>query len=96
MTVPGHNTIAGEKLLSLIQRIENLEEDRANISEDIREIYRESKGVGLDPKLIRQLVKLRKMDSDDRAEQEALLDSYKAAIGMLVGTPLGDAARPGA
>jgi uncharacterized protein (UPF0335 family) len=74
--------IAGEKLLSLIQRIENLEEDRANIGEDIREVYREAKGVGFDTKIIRQLIKLRKMEADDRQELEALLESYKTAIGM--------------
>ena len=74
--------IAGEKLLSLIQRIENLEEDRTNIGEDIREVYREAKGVGFDTKIIRQLIKLRKMEADDRQELEALLESYKTAIGM--------------
>lgn len=90
----GHNTdgIAGEKLLSLIQRIERLEEDRTNIGADIREVYSEAKGIGFDPKIIRQLVNLRKMEASDRQEQEALLESYAAAIGMLVGTPLGDAA----
>ncbi|MGY8995424.1 MAG: DUF2312 domain-containing protein [Alphaproteobacteria bacterium] len=74
--------IAGEKLLSLIQRIENLEEDRTNIGEDIREVYREAKGTGFDTKIIRQLIKLRKMEADDRQELEALLESYKTAIGM--------------
>ena len=84
--------IAGETLLSLIQRIERLEEDRANIGGDIREVYREAKGVGFDTKTIRKIVALRKMEASDRQEQEALLESYAAAIGMLVGTPLGDAA----
>ena len=74
--------IAGEKLLSLIQRVENLEEDRTNIAEDVREVYREAKGLGFVPKIIRQLVKLRKMETDDRQELEALIDSYKTAIGM--------------
>jgi uncharacterized protein (UPF0335 family) len=74
--------IAAEKLLSLIQRIERLEEDRANIGGDIREIYREAKGLGFDPKIIRALVKLRKMEESDRQEEEALIESYKAAIGM--------------
>lgn len=74
--------VAGEKLLSLIQRIERLEEDRTNIGADIREIYSEAKGIGFDPKIIRQLVKMRKMEASDRQEQEALIESYKAAIGM--------------
>lgn len=76
------SNIAGEKLMSLIQRIERLEEDRANIGADIREIYREAKGIGFEPKIIRQLVKLRKMEASDRQEEEALIESYMAAIGM--------------
>jgi len=74
--------IAGEKLMSLIQRIERLEEDRANIGADVREIYREAKGIGFEPKIIRQLVKMRKMEASDRQEEEALIESYMAAIGM--------------
>lgn len=74
--------IAGEKLMSLIQRIERMEEDRSNIGADIREIYREAKGIGFEPKIIRQLVKMRKMEASDRQEEEALIESYKAAIGM--------------
>lgn len=74
--------IAGEKLMSLIQRIERLEEDRAAVAEDIREVYREAKGLGFETKIIRQLVKMRKMEASDRQELEALIDSYKAAIGM--------------
>ena len=76
------SNIAGEKLMSLIQRIERLEEDRANIGADIREIYREDKGIGFEPKIIRQLVKMRKMEASDRQEEEALIESYMAAIGM--------------
>ena len=75
-------SVAGEKLLSLIQRIERLEEDKTNIGADIREIYREAKGLGFEPKIIRQLVKMRKMEASDRQEEEALIESYKAAIGM--------------
>ena len=76
------SNIAGEKLMSLIQRIERLEEYRANIGADIREIYREAKGIGFEPKIIRQLVKMRKMEASDRQEEEALIESYMAAIGM--------------
>ena len=76
------SNIAGEKLMSLIQRIERLEEDRANIGADVREIYREAKGIGFEPKIIRQLVKMRKMEASDRQEEEALIESYMAAIGM--------------
>ena len=74
--------IAGEQLLNYIQRIERLEEEKANLAEDIRDVYREAKGMGFDTKIVRQLIKLRKMEPDDRQEQEALIESYKIAIGM--------------
>jgi len=74
--------VAGEKLLSMIQRIERLEEDRTNVGADIREVYSEAKALGFEPKIIRQLVKMRKMEASDRQELEALIESYKAAIGM--------------
>ena len=90
MTTTGHNTggVAGERLRSLIERIERLEEERAALGADIREVYSEAKGTGFDPKIMRQIVRLRKMDSSDRSEQEMLLDTYKAALGM---TPLEEA-----
>jgi uncharacterized protein (UPF0335 family) len=81
MTTSGHNS-AGEQLLSVLQRIERLEKERADISADIREVYREAKGIGFEPKIIRMLVKLRRMEASDRQEQDALIESYKAAIGM--------------
>ena len=74
--------IAGEQLLNYIQRIERLEEEKTNLAEDIRDVYREAKGMGFDTKIVRQLIKLRKMEPDDRQEQEALIESYKIAIGM--------------
>lgn len=74
--------IAGEKLMSTIQRIERLEEDRAAVGEDIKEVYREAKGLGFEPKIIRAIVRMRKMEVSDRQELEALTDAYKRAIGM--------------
>ncbi|MEM7123249.1 MAG: DUF2312 domain-containing protein [Pseudomonadota bacterium] len=74
--------IAGEQLLNYIQRIERLEEEKANLASDITDVYREAKGMGFDTKIVRQLIKLRKMEPDDRQEQEALIESYKIAIGM--------------
>lgn len=74
--------IAGDRLKSFIERIERLEEEKAAITADIREIYAESKSVGFDTKALRQIIKLRKMDRQDREEQEQLLDLYMAAIGM--------------
>ena len=74
--------IAAERLKSFIERIERLEEEKAALAADIREVYSEAKAAGFDTKVMRQVVRLRKMDSDDRQEQEALLDVYKHAIGL--------------
>src|SRR6516164_1544199 len=74
--------ISAERLKSFVERIEKLEEERHAIGGDIRDVYSEAKGVGYDIKTMRRLVSLRKMDAADRAEQEALLDTYKHALGM--------------
>lgn len=74
--------ITAEQLKSYIERVERLEEEKAALAEDIREVYAEAKGNGFDVKIMRQIVRLRKMDADDRSEQEAILDTYKAALGM--------------
>ncbi len=74
--------VAGAQLRSFIERIERLEEEKAALSADIREVYAEAKGIGFEPKTMRQIVRLRKLDSADRQEQEALLDIYKSALGM--------------
>ena len=74
--------IARECLKSFIERIENLEEEKSALTADIREIYSEAKGIGLDVKILRQIVRLRKLDSSDRQQQEELLDLYKNALGM--------------
>ena len=75
--------IAGERLRSFIERIERLEEERRTLGEDIKEVYAEAKGNGFDAKTMRQIVRLRRLDKDDLDEQEALLDVYKRALGML-------------
>ena len=74
--------IAAKRLRAFIERIERLEEEKAALAADIREVYAEAKGDGFDAKTMRQIVKLRKLDSADRAEQQALLDLYKAALGL--------------
>jgi len=74
--------IAGEKLKSYIERIERLEEEKAALTGDIRDIYAEAKGTGFDAKVMRQIVRLRRMEAADRREQEELLDLYKRAIGL--------------
>lgn len=81
--------IASDELRLMIERIERLEEEKKGIADDIRDTYNEAKSRGFDPKTMRAIVRLRKMDVNDRREAEALLDTYKAALGMLDGTPLG-------
>ena len=72
--------IAADQLRSLIARIERLEEEKAVLATDIREVYAEAKAHGFDPKIMRQVVRLRKMEVADRQEQEALLDLYLVAV----------------
>ncbi len=76
--------IGAERLRSFIERIERLEEEKAALTADIREVYAEAKGNGFDTKVMRQVIRLRKMETADRQEQEALLDLYKRAIGLTV------------
>ena len=74
--------IAAERLRSFIERIERLEEEKAALAADIREVYAEAKSTGFDVKTMRQVIRLRKMDRDDRQAQEHLLDLYKQALGL--------------
>ena len=71
-----------DRLRLLIERIERLEEEKKGIADDICDVYAESKAVGYDPKIMRQVVGLRKMKPDDRSEQETILETYKTALGM--------------
>jgi uncharacterized protein (UPF0335 family) len=71
-----------DRLRLLIERVERLEEEKKGIADDIRDVYAEAKAVGYDAKIMRQIVRLRKMKPDDRAEMEAILDVYKAALGL--------------
>ncbi len=73
--------ISAQRLKSFIERIERLEEERKALGADIREVYGEAKSTGYDPKIMRQVVKLRKMDASDRQEQESLLQVYLDAVG---------------
>jgi uncharacterized protein (UPF0335 family) len=82
--MPDVGGIAGERLRSFIERIERLEEEKRALAEDIKEVYAEAKGTGFDTKTMRQIVKLRRMDQNEVDEQEALLDVYKRALGMMV------------
>jgi len=79
----GHNSVAKDLLKSVIERVERMEEEKKVISDDIRDIYAEAKGNGLDVKALRTIVRLRKQDANERAEQDAILDSYMHALGMV-------------
>lgn len=74
--------IAAEKLRQVIERVERLEEEKAGIASDIRDIFAEAKMSGFDTKIIRQVIKVRKMAADERDEQETLFEIYKKALGM--------------
>ena len=75
--------VAGDRLRAFIERIERLEEEKAALSEDIKEVYSEAKGTGFDVKIMRQIIRLRKMEDGDRSEMEEVLDVYKRALGMM-------------
>jgi uncharacterized protein (UPF0335 family) len=81
--------IAREALQSFVERIERLDDEKRALSEDIKEIYAQAKGSGFEPKIIRQIIKIRKTDKDKLDEEESLLELYKRALGML--PELGDA-----
>ena len=73
---------ADDRLRLLIERVERLEEEKKGIGDDIKDVYAEAKAVGYDAKIMRQIVRLRKMKPDDRKEMEAIVDLYKAALGL--------------
>jgi uncharacterized protein (UPF0335 family) len=75
-------TVSAEQLRLFIERIERLNEEKQGIADDIKDVFAEAKGQGYDVKTMRSIIKLRKMERDARMEQEALLDTYKAALGL--------------
>lgn len=81
MSDVGHNS-AGDPLRLLIERIERLEEEKKGVAEDIRDVYTEAKARGYVPKIIREIIRIRKMSKDDRNEHFAILDTYASAIGL--------------
>jgi uncharacterized protein (UPF0335 family) len=76
------DTVAADQLRLFIERIERLEEEKKGMSDDIRDVYNEAKSTGFDSKTMRTIVRLRKMEKHARDEQEALLETYKAALGL--------------
>lgn len=80
---PTATRFAKDHLKAFVERVERLEEEKKTIADDIRDVYAEAKGNGFDVKALRQVVKLRKQDVDERKEQEAILETYLQALGML-------------
>ncbi len=74
---------AKDQLKAIVERIERLEEEKKTISDDIRDVYAEAKGNGYDVKALRTIIRLRKQDANERAEQETILETYMQALGML-------------
>jgi uncharacterized protein (UPF0335 family) len=87
--MPNVAGVAGDRLKSFIERIERLEEEKQSLARDIKEVFAEAKGTGFDTKIMRALVKERRMDRDELAEQREILDTYRRALGMLGDTALG-------
>ncbi len=85
MTKVKFGGISGEQLRQYIERIEQLEQEKQDIADNIRDAFAEAKGNGFDVKVMRQLIKIRKMKPEERDEQETVLDLYKHALGMLPG-----------
>jgi len=71
-----------DRLRLLVERIERLEEEKKGIADDVKDVYGEAKAVGYDPKIMREIVRLRKMKPEDRSEHDMILDTYKSALGM--------------
>lgn len=87
MSQEGHNSddpaqVSGGRLKSFIERVERLEEEKKALAEDVRDVYSEAKGAGFEPKIMRKIVALRKVNLEKRREEQELLDLYTSAIGM--------------
>jgi uncharacterized protein (UPF0335 family) len=79
--------VARDQLKSFIERIERLEEEKKTIADDIKDVYGEAKGTGFDTKILKKIIAIRKQDRDERMEQEAILETYMIALGMIEGPP---------
>lgn len=89
MSSIGHNTVSGLQIASIVQRVERLEQEKAEIAEGIKEVLAEAKANGFCTKTLRKVIAMRKKSAEERQEEEAMLDLYLGALGML-GTPMGD------
>lgn len=81
MSDVGHNA-ADDRLRLLIERAERLDEEKKGIADDIKDVFMEAKAVGYDPKIMREIIKLRAMKPDDLRERDALIETYRNAIGL--------------
>jgi len=87
----GHNSeteapspaLAKDRIRSIVERVERLESERKELADDVKDIFSEAKGAGFDVKALRTIIRMRKMDPNDRAEQETILETYLHAMGML-------------
>lgn len=84
MTDESVESVARTQLKNFIERIERLEEEKAAIAGDIKDVYGEAKGTGFDTKILKKIIAIRKMDKDERMEQEAILETYMIELGMLI------------
>ena len=83
MSEPGHNSVNKDQVRSIVERVERLEEEKAVLVSDIKDVFTEAKGNGYDVKALRTIVRMRKQDPNDRAEQETILEIYMHAMGMI-------------
>ncbi|MCY6379264.1 DUF2312 domain-containing protein [Hoeflea prorocentri] len=79
--------VARDQLRSFVERIERLEEEKKTVADDIKEVYGEAKSMGFDTKVLRKVISIRKLDQNERMEQEAVLDTYLHALGMAEAPP---------
>ena len=82
MKIENHGALDNNQLITIIERIEKLNEDAAAIAADVKEVYKEAKAAGFDPKYIRQMIRLRKMDQDEIDEADELTKMYRTALGL--------------
>ena len=84
--------MTNNQIKAIVERIERLEDEKSMLAQDIKEVYLEAKGNGFDPKIIKKIIAIRKQDAQKVKEEQALIETYMDALGMLATTPLGEAA----
>jgi uncharacterized protein (UPF0335 family) len=91
---PGHNAggVSGDRLRSFVERVERLNGEKAALQTDISAVFAEAKSAGFDVPVLREIIKLRKMDAEKREVREMLMDEYRHALGLFASTPLGESA----